>query len=145
LIGLLLTFGGLALLVLVPLPNTSLNLVTNKILVILVVVIMMVPALLLAWGAAATFLPGLIFTAASLWLIIGGDYAQTQTILVFGDRAWVVRTMDFFRAIPGLAVGLALLFASIAAWMIRRYTRRAIQDALDADYAAEQMRPVQRP
>jgi len=145
LIGLLLTFGGLALLVLVPLPNTSLNLVTNKILVILVVVIMMVPVLLLAWGAAATLVPGVLFTAASLWLLIGGAEAIVQTKRGLGSGAWVDRTIGFFASIQGLAVGLALLFASIAAWMIRRYTRREIQDALDAEYAAEQMRPVQRP
>ena len=43
-----------------------------------------------------------------------------------------------------LALGLALLFASIAAMMVRRYTRRAVQDAFDAEYASEQIRPMQR-
>src|SRR6478752_8285033 len=144
LIGLLLTFGGLALLVLVPLPNDSLTIVANKILVIVVVVIMMVPALLLAWGAAATFLPGLIFTAASLYLLIGGQTAVDQTHDGLGTSAWVDRTIAFFGSIQGLAVGLALLFASIAAMLVRRYTRRAVQDAFDAEYASDQIRPMQR-
>jgi hypothetical protein len=144
LIGLLLTFGGLALLVLVPLPNASLTIVANKILVIVVVLIMMVPALLLAWGAAATFLPGLIFTAISLYLLIGGVTAVKQTHDGLGTAAWVDRTIAFFGSIEGLAVGLALLFASIAAMMVRRYTRRAVQDAFDAEYASEQIRPMQR-
>jgi len=144
LMGLLLSFGGLALLVLVPLPNDSLTVVANKILVIVVVVIMMVPALLLAWGAAATFLPGLIFTAASMYLLIGGQTAVDQTHDGLGTSGWVDRTIAFFGSIQGLAVGLGLLFASIAAMMVRRYTRRAVQDAFDAEYASDQIRPMVR-
>jgi len=160
LIGLLLTFGGIALLVLVPLPNDSMSTVLNMILVVLTIVIMTLPTLLLVWGSWATFVPGLLITGVAIWILMVPG-ATDQLRSAFGDHSWVFRLIVFFgpplnddqlpQAVQvggihglGLALGLVLLFASIAAMMVRRYTRRAVQDAFDAEYASEQIRPMQR-
>ena len=130
------------------------------ILVLLTIVIMALPALLLAWGSCATFIPGLLITGTAVWILLVPG-ATDQLRSAFGDHTWVFRLIVFFGPplnddqLPpqvlvggihglGLALGLVLLFSSIAAMMVRRYTRRAVQDAFDAEYAADQIRPMLR-
>ncbi len=140
LVGLVLSFGGLSLLIFA-LPNDSLTPTANKIFQILVILIMVLPALLIAWAPLAALVPGVLLTALSLWLLLF-DNASGQLQDAFGQHAWLDALRSYIASYFGLAAGLALLFAGIAAIMIRRQTRRTIQDAFDAEQASSDMRPV---
>ena len=147
LVGLVLSIGGLALLVLA-LPNMGLNELAMKILAVVCVVIIVLPALLLAWAPLVALIPGLVFAAFSFWLLLfdaaPGQLAEFLKQPLDGTNNWALRLITFFGSPSGLGLGLALLFAGIAAIMVRRFTRRSIQDALDAEYAAAEMQPVLR-
>jgi hypothetical protein len=119
-----------------------------KILAVVCVVIIVSPALLLAWAPLVALIPGLVFAAFSFWLLLF-DAAPRQLAELLkqpldGTNNWALRLITFFGSPSGLGLGLALLFAGIAAIMVRRFTRRSIQDALDAEYAAAEMQPVLR-
>ena len=76
-----------------------------------------------------------LLTALSLWLLLF-DNASGQLQDAFGQHAWLDALRSYIASYFGLAAGLALLFAGVAAIMIRRQTRRAVQDAFDAEQAS---------